>query len=92
MDKRSCHLVRRHESECWGLFNANRTAHNQNIILLQKIAKLSRNFPNFSKWLYLYQNIAFSLEISRLKLFYLSHCILPESVEVFNILQIFLYT
>ena len=30
MDKRSCHLVRRHESACWGLFDPNRTAHKHN--------------------------------------------------------------
>jgi len=38
------------------------------------------------------KNINFSLEISRLKIvcLYLSPCILPESVWVFNILQIFL--
>jgi len=41
---------------------------------LQKIAKLSRNLPNFLKWLHLYQNINIFTEISRVKFFYLWPC------------------
>ena len=56
---------------------------NRNKILspnsLQNAAKLNKNSPNFWKRLHLYQNVSFSLEISRLKLFYLSPCIPPES-------------
>jgi len=29
---------------------------------LQKLAKLSKNLPNFLKWLHLYQNIKFFIE------------------------------
>jgi len=47
---------------------------------LQNITKLNKNLANFWKWSYLYQNINFFTEDQSLKAFYLSPCILPDSV------------